>query len=329
MMRIGKLALLATVLVTLGARQPRPDPVLRLALPLACRLGIDCAVQNYADDDPGLDPHDFLCRGRTYQGHNGTDFRIQSLTRMHEGVAVLASAPGRVLRTRDGIPDVSVRERGAGAVANEECGNGLVIDDGHGWETQYCHLAKGSIRVKPGQRVRTATRLGLVGLSGNTEFPHVHLTVRKDGRAIDPFAYGAAPGSCGGGRMLWRDRIAYQSGQVLVAGFATRTITLADVQSFGAGQPPRPMNASPALIAFVQAIGLEKGDIQKLAIVGPDAHVIVDSEAAPLDHDKAQTIVDVGRKRPPDGWAPGVYQANYAVRRGGVDVILRTFQIVM
>ena len=328
MRRIGKAALAATALMALGAK-PRPDPVLRLSLPLACRLGTDCAVQSYVDDDPGAEPHDFLCRGRTYQGHNGTDFRIPSLTRMHEGVPVLASATGRVLRVRDGVPDLSVRERGTAAVANEECGNGIVIDHGHGWETQYCHLAKGSVRVKPGQRVRNATPIGLIGLSGDTEFPHVHLTVRKDGRAVDPFAYGAAPGSCGGGRMLWRDRIAYQSGKVLVAGFATRPIAMADAQAYGAAQKPRPTTDSPALVAFVQAIGLEKGDVQKLAIIGPDARVVVAAEAAPLDHDKAQAIVDVGRKRPAGGWAPGVYQANYAIRRGGVDVILRTFQIVM
>lgn len=329
MTRIGKAAALALALATLGARQPRPEPLLRLSLPLACHPGTDCAVQNYVDADPGPDPHDFLCRGRTYQGHNGTDFRIPSLARMHEGVAVLASAPGRVLRVRDGVADISVRDRGLAAVANEECGNGLVVDNGHGWETQYCHLAKGSVRVKAGQRVRTAAPLGLVGLSGDTEFPHVHLTVRKDGRVVDPFAYGAAPGSCGGGRMLWRDRIAYQSGQVLVDGFSTQVVTMADAQARGADQQPRPAAGSPALVAFVQAIGLEKGDVQKLAIVGPDARVIAASDAPPLDHDKAQAIVNVGRRRPATGWAPGVYQASYAVRRGGVDVILRTFQIVM
>ena len=329
MKRVAKAALVAGALMTLGARQPRPDPLLRVSLPLACHLGSDCAVQSYVDDDPGPDSRDFLCRGRTYQGHNGTDFRIPSLTRMHDGVPVLASAAGRVLRVRDGVPDLSVRERGATAVANEECGNGLVVDHGHGWETQYCHLANGSVRVKPGQRVRMATPLGLIGLSGDTEFPHVHLTVRKDGRAIDPFAYGAAPGSCGGGRMLWRDRITYQSGQVLVAGFATRVITMADAQAHGAGQQPRPTGNSQALVAFVQAIGLEQGDIQKLTIFGPDARILAASAAAPLDHDKAQAIINVGRQRPPGGWTAGTYQANYAVRRGNVDVVLRTFQIVM
>jgi murein DD-endopeptidase MepM/ murein hydrolase activator NlpD len=329
MKRIGKAVLAAAALMAIGARRPRPEPVLRLSLPIACHLGSDCAIQNYVDDDPGVASHDFLCRGRSYDSHNGTDFRIPSLARMQQGVAVLASAPGRVLRMRDGVPDISVRERGTAAVAAEQCGNGVVVDNGLGWETQYCHLAKGSVRVKPGQRVKAGAPLGLVGLSGDTEFPHLHLSVRKDGHAVDPFAYGAALGSCGGGRQLWRERIAYQSGQVLVAGFATRTITLAEAQSYGPVQQPRPSVAGPALVAFIQVIGLEKGDVQKLSIYGPDARVVAVSEAAPLDHDKAQVIVEVGRQRPVGGWTPGVYQANYAVRRGGVDTVLRTFQIVM
>ena len=104
---------------------------------------------------------------------------------------------------------------------------------------------------------------------------------------------------------------------------------MADAQAHGAGQQPRPTRGGPALVAFVQAIGLEQGDVQKLAIVGPDARVVAAVEAAPLDHDKAQAIIDVGRKSPAGGWTPGVYQANYAVRRGDVDVVLRTFQIVM
>jgi hypothetical protein len=248
---------------------------------------------------------------------------------MREGVPVLASAAGRVLRIRDGVPDLSVRERGEAAVGQEQCGNGVVIGHANGWETQYCHLRSGSVRVRPGAHVRAGAMVGLVGLSGNTEFPHVHLTVRKDRQIVDPFAYGAAPGTCGGGRMLWRDRIRYQSGQPFVTGFATHAITLAQAQADGEDQAPRPTRAGPALVAFVQAIGLKQNDVQKLFIVGPDARIVVDEAAAPLDHDKAETIFSVGKRTPVGGWPAGVYQATYAVSRDGTDVILRTFRITL
>jgi hypothetical protein len=324
---LGRVVLLALPLLLGGASRPRPP--LQLQLPLQCRIGQDCAVQNYMDDDTGPSAKDYLCRGRTYQGHNGVDFRIPSMARQRAGVNVVAVAPGRVLRTRDGVPDISVNERGKAAVTGEECGNGLVIDHGHGWESQYCHLANGSIRVKPGRHVKAGQVLGRIGLSGDTEFPHVHLTVRKDGKAIDPFAYGAAPGSCGGGVPLWKDRLPYQRGQVFVAGFATRAVSMGEVQENGTDQQPHVDRSAPALVAFVQALGLEKGDIQRLRVSGPGAVVIADERAAPLDHDKAQTIFNVGRRRPAQGWAPGVYQADYSVRRDGVDVIVRSFRITL
>ena len=326
-LRTATFALLALPLI--GARAPRPEPVPRLVLPIACRIGETCAVQSYMTHGGDAAPKDYQCGWRTYPKHDGTDFRIQSLTMMRDGVPVLASAPGRVLRVRDGVPDMSVRERGAAAVADAECGNGLVIAHANGWETQYCHLRRGSLRVKPGARVRAGAMLGLVGLSGDTEFPHVHLAVRQDGQAVDPFAYGAAPGSCGGGRMLWRQRLAYQAGQPFVTGFATRVVAMDEAQATGADQSPRPTRTGPALVAFVQAIGLKQGDVQKLAILGPDAHAIVSEAAAPLDHDKAQTILSVGKRTPAGGWAAGVYQANYAVRRDGVDIIARTFRITL
>ncbi len=325
-----RLLLLAGAALALGgARAPRTPPVPRLSLPIACRLGEDCAIQSYVAHGGDTDPKDYLCRWRTYPGHNGTDFRIQSLALMRSGVPVLAAAPGRVLRVRDGVADRSVRERGAGAVANEECGNGVVIGHRGGWETQYCHLRQGSVRVRPGARVRAGQPIGLVGLSGDTEFPHVHLTVRQGGQMVDPFAYGAAAGSCGGGRMLWRERLSYQAGQPFAWGFATRAVRMDEAQADGPDQQPRPSRAGPALVAWVQAIGLKQGDIQRLAITGPDARVLVTEDAPPLDHDKAQAIFSVGRRTPGGGWPAGVYQASYAVRRDGTDIINRTFRIAL
>jgi hypothetical protein len=320
-------ALLLLPLAIGGAAKPH-EP-LRLGLPLQCRFGRDCVIQSYVDDDPGPDALDYLCRGRTYNNHNGTDFRIPSMARQRTGVNVLAVASGRVLRTRDGVPDISVTTRGKATVTGEECGNGLVIDHGDGWESQYCHLARGSVAVHPGQRIKAGQVLGRVGLSGDTEFPHVHLTIRKDGHVVDPFAYGAAPASCGGGRMLWKERLPYQSGQVLIASFATQPVSMAAAQENGAAQAPMPSADSPALIAFVQAIGLQRGDVQRLRITAPDMTVLIDDRAAPLDHDKAQTILNVGRRTPPQGWMHGVYQADYSVRRGDVDVIVRSFRITL
>jgi hypothetical protein len=318
-------------LVALGAASllgaHRAPPRFRLGFPLQCRLGQSCFVQNYVDVDPGPGARDWHCGGRSYDGHNGVDIRLPSMAEQRAGVAVLAAAPGRVLRVRDGVPDINVDRRGRAAVEGQQCGNGIVIDHGAGWETQYCHLARGSVAVRAGQRVRAGRAIGRVGLSGDTEFPHLHITVRHDRRVIDPFAPDATPGSCGGGAALWRDRLPYQSGEVLLTGFATRVVSEEEAQEAGADQRPRPTRDAPALIAFVQAIGLERGDVQRVLVTGPDAGTVVDGAQPPLDHDKAVTILSVGRKTPPGGWPAGVYQARYSVVRGDAEVIVKTFRI--
>lgn len=323
------LILVAALPLLLGAAGDVPE----LVLPIACKLGVDCAVQNYVDVDPSPGVKDFHCGQRTYDKHGGTDIRLQSMEQQKAGVAVLAAAAGTVLRVRDGVPDISVKERGQAAVDNVECGNGLVIAHASGLETQYCHMARGSISVKPGQKVTAGAPIGKVGLSGNTEYPHLHITVRKDGAKVDPFALGAKPGQCDGGSNIWTAssglKTGYQAGQVLNAGFATGPVTMAMAMDRGEDQQPRPSRAAPALVAFVQSIGLQQGDVQRLSVTAPGGVSFAENRAQPLDRDKAQTILFTGKKRPAAGWAAGRYVAHYSVERGGRKVIDRRFAITL
>ena len=175
---------------------------IELGLPIACEIGRTCLIQNHVDHDRSGGASDYQCGALTYDGHNGTDFRVPTLAMQRGGVNVLAVADGQVLRTRDGVADIAMSAPDAPSVARQACGNGATIAHADGWETQYCHLARGSLRVKPGDRVNMGHPLGQVGLSGKTEFPHVHLTVRLNGEVVDPFASGASEGSCGGGTVL-------------------------------------------------------------------------------------------------------------------------------
>ncbi len=206
----------------------------RFRLPLLCEPWRSCAVQNYVDHEPSAGVRDYACGSLTYDGHDGTDFRLRSLRAMREGVDVLSAADGTVARARDGVPDVSFRTREE-AVRGRECGNGVVVRHVGGWETQYCHLARGSISVRPGDAVKAGDRLGQVGLSGKTEFPHLHFTVRRDGKTIDPFAFGASTDGCSAGRSLWDPAVVaafrYRAGFVFEAGFAAAPVNLADIET--------------------------------------------------------------------------------------------------
>ena len=119
--------------------------------PIDCTLGKDCFILLYFDRNPSPAAVDFGCGRQTYDGHDGTDFAIPDAKAMAKGVPVIASAAGKVLRVRDGVVDRRLQnDTDKANIQGTECGNGMVIDHGGGWEAQYCHLRQGSVAVKPG-----------------------------------------------------------------------------------------------------------------------------------------------------------------------------------
>jgi murein DD-endopeptidase MepM/ murein hydrolase activator NlpD len=53
-----------------------------------------------------------------------------------------------------------------------------------GWSTLYAHMS--SIAVQPGQYVSQGKRLGLSGNTGYSTGPHLHFTVYKNGKMVNP-----------------------------------------------------------------------------------------------------------------------------------------------
>jgi hypothetical protein len=305
---------------------------IQLGMPIACEPGRTCYIQNYRDVDPSGSARDYKCGTLTYDGHNGTDFRLPSLASQKAGVEVLASASGRVLRTRDGAPDGAFGKSAREAVRDVECGNGAVIEHPEHWETQYCHMASGSLVVKPGELVKAGQPIGRVGLSGLTEYPHLHFTVRHKGAVVDPFAYGAASDSCGSGELLWHPalhaQLAYQDRVVLNAGFANGPVTMELIEDGSAGKE-LPSASAAAIVAFVRAIGLKAGDAQRLIIKDPVGNVMAENRAAQLETNKAQYMLFAGRKRPATGWERGTYKATYVVERDGRIVLKKDLELTL
>jgi Peptidase family M23 len=309
----------------------RAADALVLDLPLACRLGETCLVQQYVDHDPSPAARDYQCGTLSYDGHNGTDFRLPSLAAQRAGVEVLAAAPGRVLRLRNDMDDVAMPEGGRIALGNRLCGNGVVIAHREGWETQYCHMARGSVRVQAGQSVEAGTPLGHVGLSGATVFPHLHFTVRHNGAIVDPFAFGAAADSCGGGTSLWRPALAaglaYRARAVLNWGFAAAPVSLEAVEAGTADTLTAAGAQAAAIVAYVRSIGLKAADVQELVVRAPDGSILLDHRADPLVRNEAQSLLFAGKKRPPGGWPAGVYRGSYRVMAQGAPVLERSFSV--
>jgi murein DD-endopeptidase MepM/ murein hydrolase activator NlpD len=90
------------------------------------------------------------------------------------GTSVLACADGRVVFTGS-------RKR------FRSYGNTVLIDHGKGVYTYYAHLSK--VTVARNQKVRQGQRIALVGNSGRSTGPHLHLEVRVANNMFNPLAY--------------------------------------------------------------------------------------------------------------------------------------------
>ena len=310
--------LLGTALPAQGethAPKPAHEP-LSFALPVDCIVGVSCYIQNFVDTDPGPLGRDFRCNPLSYDGHKGTDFALPSLARMAKGVHVRAAADGRVRAVRDGMQD-SAFSNDPQSVVDRECGNGLVIEHGNGWETQYCHLRRGSLLVKPGQEVQAATPLGLIGESGKASFPHLHFEVRVNGRVVDPFnpagnATCAAPAS----ETLWQSPApAYIPGGIIAAGFAAQS---PDYQTIRAGAATATGTALPPSTGQISlwgyAFGARSGDTIILEIAAPDGTPVLKKPFPVLRHLASLTRVAT-LPRPETGWQTGRYTGTVTLQR--------------
>ncbi len=293
----------------------------RLSLPLSCRPLENCFIQNYVDVDPSPSVRDYACGSASYDGHKGVDFRISSIAEMKKGVSVLAAAPGRVKAVRDGMDDRLIRnEKDRATVLHRECGNGLLVIHDDGWETQYCHMRKGSLRVKPGDIVKRGQPLGLIGLSGNTTFPHVHLAVRYGGRVVDPFT-GVSPGEkrCGqSGISLWEPAVfnafPYAAGKLFVYGFTDHPAGRPELMK--QGKLPQPSSRrTRALVFYGMALNLEQGDRLRIILTGPDGELARQS-IIPFNRHKASYLFYAGRKRKSNLWPAGTYRGSFSLLRG-------------
>jgi len=317
-------SLLASMLFDLGI-QPALGNGLTLGLPVACKIGETCFIQNYFDADPGPDARDFQCGAATYDTHKGVDFSVPSLAQMNHGIDVLAAAPGRVERVRDGVPDRLLTDENRAEIGNQECGNGIIIDHGDGWTTQYCHLRQDSVVVSPGQSVIAGSVLGKIGSSGLAEFPHVHIDVRKDGTPIDPFTGLTADGGCGSGEAsaLWSDTAARAvhppRSEVIDLNFAPAAVSPRDAIAM-TRVPDGPHADWPAIVVYSSAINLKAGDVQIITFTDPAGRIDT-NEIEPLERAKASYVMYTGHRRPQSGWQNGTYSGRYRVIRDSKVII--------
>lgn len=97
--------------------------------------------------------------------HNGLDIANDPMT------SVKAAADGRVARVD----------------YNPTYGNYIILVHGNGFQTLYGHLKK--IYVKRGREVAQGTKIAAMGSTGSSTGPHLHFSIFKNGRDVDPLKY--------------------------------------------------------------------------------------------------------------------------------------------
>src|SRR5690606_18389547 len=136
-------------------------------------------------------------------------------------------------------------------------------DLGEGLEAQYCHLRNGSLKVAPGDAVSKGDALGDIGASGWAQFPHVHLTITRNGVKVDPdtgreVGSGCAATPAQALPTLWDEETAPVFGaataQIMALGFSGGAIDYDSLVQVGPPSPPQP--GAGALVGWAWYINL-------------------------------------------------------------------------
>jgi murein DD-endopeptidase MepM/ murein hydrolase activator NlpD len=153
-------------------------------------------ISNYVDENPAFPNaiQDYNCGTRSYDlssgyNHKGTDiftwpYQWQKMNR--NIVQVVAGAAGTIISKTDGNFDQNC------AFCSVPCNwNAVYIMHADGSVAWYGHLKLGSLTAKTiGQTVTTGEYLGIVGSSGNSTGPHLHLEIYTNStytQLVDPW----------------------------------------------------------------------------------------------------------------------------------------------
>ncbi len=123
-----------------------------------------------------------LMRNRVMATPFGAIYKTGSSEIRHLGTDFAASIGAFVGAINDGV----IRK----AYFDNIYGNSVIIDHGEGIYSYYIHMNE--IKIKEGALVKKGTVIGTVGQTGYATGPHLHLSVKVGGVAVDPVNFVAA-----------------------------------------------------------------------------------------------------------------------------------------
>jgi hypothetical protein len=214
---IGGLAVLflGVVGLALAGRRPPGDPT-----DVSFPLGSGTYLVVNGGSQPLINAHLGTLEGERFAPYRGQSYGVD-LVRINRaglrvsgllpadpaayviyGDPVLAPCRGRVVFVADGAADMPPPQPDRAHMA----GNHVILECGSLWIV-LGHLQRGSVAVNVGQVTELGDVLGLVGNSGNTGEPHLHVHAQRPGSAIAPLSGEPVPTRLGGRYLVRNDRV--------------------------------------------------------------------------------------------------------------------------
>lgn len=116
-----------------------------------------------------------------YGGRNAVKTSKGYSSTNHDGIDIGGTGGNLNGQAADSIGGGKVTEVG---YDENGYGNYVVVDHGDGYTSLYGHLQKAT--VKQGETVSAGQQVGVIGSTGSSTAPHLHLRVHKNGQSIDP-----------------------------------------------------------------------------------------------------------------------------------------------
>lgn len=116
-----------------------------------------------------------------YGGRNAVKTSKGYSSTNHDGIDIGGTGGNLNGQAADSIGGGEVTEVG---YDENGYGNYVVVDHGDGYTSLYGHLQKAT--VKQGETVSAGQQVGVIGSTGSSSAPHLHLRVHKNGQSIDP-----------------------------------------------------------------------------------------------------------------------------------------------
>ncbi len=307
----------------------------QLGMPLQCEYGKECFIQKYMDLNPSKNIYmDYTCGTLSSENHNGTDFRLRDFTELQKNVPVVAAEAGVIKATRDGMDDITVTNIDVKSLNGMYCGNAVLISHKDHYETQYCHMKKGSIKVQKDMKVDKGDVIGYVGLSGDTEYPHLHFSLRHKEEDVDPFVGDYAPFTgCDKTRYPLWDKATLQKLTYIPTGllnnwFFTEVPKAYEARN-GVYDSITKMNTETTLLVFATDLfGAQKGDVLHVEIRNPKKEVLIQDNHT-FEAAKAQYFHFIGKYRKAEPWMLGQYVGVVTLTRNEKTVFENTKNLMV